>query len=355
MQAIRAAGGSVTNRQASAWGGLDLGGTKIEAVVVNAHGEVLGRGRAPTPQVGGPEAIVQALADALGEAARAAEVEVTLLGGVGVGAPGAINVKTGVLEKAPNLPGWDSSYPLTAHLLELVQSPVRIGNDVDVAVEAEARLGAGRGFHSVLGVWWGTGVGGGLMFGGHLWSGRGAAGEVGHTVVREGGARCRCGRRGCLEAYVGRACLERKARKAVEKGADTVLFELMQAKKRTRLSSSVWAKALKQEDRLAEKLIHRAIRYLGAGIASVVNLLDLEAVVIGGGMGSRLGPTYLHDIEAAMWEHLFLPERPPVLQIASLGELSGAVGAALLVVPTRWDEEWREKTPDLTAIEGAPA
>jgi glucokinase len=200
-------------------------------------------------------------------------------------------------------------------------------------VAAEFRFGAGRAYGSLLGVWWGTGVGGGLILNGKRWLGRDAAGEIGHIVVKRKGARCPCGRRGCLEAYAGRGSLERKVRKAVERGEETVLFDIMKAKGKERLTSGIWLRALQKRDPLATKLIQRALRMLGAGIASAVNLLDVEAVIIGGGLGTRLGQPYVERIAAAMKPHLFVPQRPPDVRLAELGELSGAIGAALLAEP----------------------
>ncbi|GMU04625.1 ROK family protein [Corallococcus caeni] len=321
--------------KARIWGGIDLGGTKIEAVVVDARGEVLGRARHPTPAKGGPGEVVKELYGTLGEAAQVAGVEPAKLAGVGVGAAGAVDANSGTLAHTSNVAGgWDAPYPLASDLGDLVGgSKVVLGNDVQVAVTAEYKLGAGRNYRSVLGVWWGTGVGGGLVLNGVPWRGQGSAGEIGHMVVKPDGARCGCGRRGCLEAYAGRACMERKARSAAKKGEKTLLFDIMRDKKRTRLSSSVWAKALKEKDPLATWLIERAIRMMGVAIASVINLLDVEAVVIGGGLGARLAPTYLGAIEDAMHPHLFMTERKPAMHVAELGDLSGAIGAALLAGP----------------------
>jgi glucokinase len=311
-------------------GGLDLGGTKIQAVLVDERGTVLGRSRRPTPQQGGPTAIVNELHAALQDATRALGVEPSALAGVGIGAPGAVNAATGELMHAGNLPGWDAPFPLAGALSERVRVPVFLGNDVQVAVEAEFRLGAGRAYGSLLGVWWGTGVGGGIILNGKRWLGRGAAGEIGHTVVKRDGARCPCGRRGCLEAYAGRGALERRARKALERGQHTVLFDIMEAHGKERLTSGIWLRALQKKDPVATKLIERALRMLGSGIASAVNLLDVEAVIIGGGLGTRLGQPYVERISAAMQPHLFVPQRPPDVRLAGLGELSGAIGAALL-------------------------
>jgi glucokinase len=316
------------------YGGLDLGGTKIQAVLLDAEGNVLSQARRATPQQGGPPAIVEELFATLQEASRLLKVEPSALTGIGVGAPGAVDPAAGVLLQAGNLPGWEGPYPLAQALSKRAKIPVFLGNDVQVAVAAEARLGAGRSYRSLLGVWWGTGVGGGIYLDGRRWTGRGAAGEIGHIVVRRGGERCSCGRRGCLEAYAGRGSMERKARKALERGEKTCLFELMEEKGKDRLTSGVWSKALKEEDALAERLIARAVRMLGAGIASAVNLLDVGVVIIGGGLGMRLGAPYVERISQAMQPHLFVPQRPPDVRLAGLGELSGAIGAALLAEPT---------------------
>jgi glucokinase len=310
-------------------GGIDLGGTKIEAVVVDGEGAVVGQSRGATPSEGGPPAVVKALASGLRDAAKAAGVGAAELSGVGVGSPG--EVENGSVAHARNLPDWDGTFPLASTLSEQLGVAVKVANDVGVAVDAEATLGAGKEYGSFLGVWWGTGVGGAIVVGGKRWLGRGAAGEIGHTVVRVGGARCECGRRGCLEAYAGRGAMERKARREASRGTKTDLFELMEKQGRTRLTSGIWARALEREDKLAEKLISRAIEALGAGIGSAVNLLDIEAVVIGGGLGTRFGQPYVDRIEAEMMKHLFVPERPPAVLPAGLGDLGGAIGASLLV------------------------
>jgi glucokinase len=312
-------------------GGIDLGGTKIEAVVVDERRDVRGTARRETPHAGGPNEVVRELAAALHEACAAAGVEPRELAGVGVGSPGVVDADAGTVARASNLPGWDGSFPLAEVLGKELGVRVAVGNDVRVAVEAERVLGAGRTYRSFLGAWWGTGIGGGLVLDGRLWLGRGSAGELGHIVVRLGGARCPCGRRGCLEAYAGRAAMEARARRAVDRGAKTDLFDLMKKRKRDRLTSGVWAAALEHEDELAARLIHRAYAALGAGIASVINLLDLEAVVVGGGLGTRFGQAAAERIEKAMQPHLFVPDRSPAVVTSELGDAGGGLGAALLV------------------------
>jgi glucokinase len=242
-----------------------------------------------------------------------------------------IDPVSGSVSTARNLPGWEGHYPMAAALSKELKAPVYVGNDVQVATDAEFKLGAGKPYKSVLGVFWGTGVGGGLVLNGRDWIGRGGAGEIGHVVVKVGGARCPCGRRGCMEAYAGRAAMEARARKRAKKGTKTDLFKIMEQRGRTRLTSAVWEQALHRGDKLAMQLIDDAVTALGAGVASAVNLLDVEAVIIGGGLGVRLGEPFVERIGSAMAPHLFHDAEPPKMQLAALGDLGGALGAALLV------------------------
>ncbi|HEX5929480.1 MAG TPA: ROK family protein [Solirubrobacterales bacterium] len=312
-------------------GGIDLGGTKIQAAVVDLDGGVSGEARRPTPTSGGPQDVADAMAAAMREAAEQAGVETSALQGIGVGSPGDADEKTGVVSSAKNLPGWEGSFPLAEALRESLGAEVRVGNDVQVATEAEFHLGAAREFQSLLGVFWGTGVGGGLVLDGKPWLGRGAAGEIGHVVVKRGGAKCPCGRKGCLEAYAGRSAMEAEARREHEEGRHTDLFKLMEKHEKPRLTSGIWERALDHGDQMAEKLIDRAIEALGTGVASAVNLIDPEAVIIGGGLGIRFGERYMEPLMHEMRKHLFVDERPPVVRVASLGDLGGAIGASLLL------------------------
>ena len=234
-------------------GGIDLGGTKIQAVVVDDGGEVLGSSRMPTPTTGGPPDVAETMAEAIRDAAKQADADTGDLEGVGVGSPGAVADDEGTVAAARNLPDWEEAYPLRDDLSSRLDTRVRLGNDVQVATDAEFELGAAQQYNSILGVFWGTGVGGGIVLDGKPWLGRSAAGEIGHVVVNMGGRKCPCGRRGCMEAYAGRLALERRARELEEKGEHTNLFEIMEERGRDRLTSGVWARALKAEDEVARE------------------------------------------------------------------------------------------------------
>src|SRR4051794_23309661 len=193
-------------------GGIDLGGTKIQAVVVDSVHAVLGQARHPTPTEGGPADVAAAMAAAMTEAAGHAGVETDALAGVGIGSPGDVDPRAGTVTSARNLPDWEGEFALGAALEEALGTRAHLGNDVQVATDAEFALGAGRPYHSLLGVFWGTGVGGGIVLDGRPWLGKGAAGGIRPTGGKLDG-RPRPRRRGSrLQGHAGRLALERRPR-----------------------------------------------------------------------------------------------------------------------------------------------
>ena len=305
--------------------GIDLGGTKIYGVrLKGADLDIVAEAKGKTPVQGGPLAVVDAIAKVVAELGPGSNDT------IGVGAPGVIDVAKGVVRAAPNLPGWIEPFALGPALAEtLGVDEVVVDNDVNVGVVAEHRLGAGRGADELLGVFVGTGVGGGLILDGKLRRGAtGLAGEIGHVVVVPGGRSCSCGGRGHLEVYAGRAGMERRAKALENKGHDTALVELAKAK---RMTSSVWAKALAAGDQVAIDLIDDAVGALGRAIAGVILTLDLQLVVVGGGLADRLGASFIGRIEQAVRSEVFGGGGSPVRVVgAALGDRAGAIGAALL-------------------------
>jgi glucokinase len=310
--------------------GVDLGGTKIQTVVVSAH-EVVGQSRHPTPNTNAPDVVAEIVAS-IHSALDDAALGTSDLVGIAIGSPGAVDVTTGHVSNARNVPGFLDDVALGPDVRAAFGgTPVMVDNDVRAAVMGEFRKGAGRPFRNFLGVFVGTGVGGGLILDGKLRHGRGDAGEIGHTTVKVGGRRCGCTRLGCLEAYAGRQSIEQTARLRVEKGQKTKLFEIMERKGRDRVTSSVIADALDQKDRLTIELVDEAVEALGIALANAQNLLDLEAIIVGGGLGDRLGEPFVRRVEQAMVTNLRFPDRPPVVLGTELGDLSGAVGATVLL------------------------
>lgn len=305
------------------WVGIDLGGTKIYAVVFDGT-DVLAEGKAKTPTQGGPLAVVDAMAAVVRDLGPVGD-----LFGVGVGAPGVIDPDEGTVQQAPNLPGWMEPFDVAGALSSALDGvPVAVDNDVNVGTLAEHRLGAGKGADSLLGVFAGTGIGAGVILDGALRRGpTGAAGEIGHMIVRRGGRLCGCGGRGHLEAYAGRAAMERRARDLERKGRDTVLVDLAPAR---RMTSGVFVKALASGDSVATELIDDAVGALGVAIASSVSLLDISLVVVGGGLADRLGPSFVKRVEEACLADVF-PRNPDLRIIpAALGDRGGSMGAALI-------------------------
>lgn len=307
--------------------GVDLGGTKILAAVVHG-GEPHHTTKVATPTTG-RDHLIAAIVDLVASLHHDHDVDVER---VGIGAPGPVDPVHGILRDAPNLVGSDP-VPIADLVAEgldargLPRVHVRVDNDVNVAVRGEWRHGAGKGHDDLLAVWWGTGIGGGLVLDGEVRSGpSGAAGEIGHTNFHPDGLRCGCGRPGHVEAYAGRAGLEAEARRRHAAGESTVLVELAGE---DRMKSKIWAEALDAGDVTATVLLDRAVQALAVGIASAVTLLDVDLVVLGGGLGSRLGAPWAARIEQGVLARAF--SHPDVRVVASaLGDDAGIVGAAEL-------------------------
>jgi glucokinase len=303
--------------------GIDLGGTKIQGARVD-HGRVVADVKVVTP-TGGVDEVVTAVADCVRRLSGHGAVA-----GVGVGAPGVVDAATGDVVRAPNLPGFEDRVPLAARLSGVLDGiRVVVDNDVNVAVLAEHRLGAARESADVLGVWVGTGVGGGLVLDGRVRRGPvGGAGEIGHMAVAGVTRRCGCGQVGHLEAVAGRAAMEGEARRRHEAGEHTALVELAGTK---RMKSSVFAKALEAGDRMAGQLLDDAVVALGTAVASAVALVDLDLVVMGGGLADKLGRQFVGRVEQAVRGRLFVPTSGLRVVPGALGDLAGAMGAALLL------------------------
>lgn len=303
--------------------GVDLGGTKTMAVLVE-DGEIVAKAKKPTPRVGGPDDVVATIAATIAKVdpdQRAAAI--------GLGVPGPVRPGTGVVPVAANLPGWDHDVDVAALLTERMGgTPVVVDNDVNVGTLAEHRLGAGKGVDDLLGIFAGTGVGAGLVLDGRLRQGpRGLAGEIGHTFVAFRDLRDAEIGRGELEDYAGRNALERRARLAHAAGEETALVELAGE---GRMKSSVWGKAVKADDPVALRLVADAASALATAMANVIGLVDVERIVLGGGFASKLGEPFRVMVEDELVERAFAGTTAPVVA-AELGDVGGALGAALLV------------------------
>lgn len=308
--------------------GVDLGGVSIQALVLDGD-EVIGTATMKTPTQGDKTLVLDVLAAAVHDAVGSAERPFADVRAVGIGTPGV--VIDGTVGGASSIPDWDARFGLEDLAAAKLGVPVRVVNDVTAAAVGEHHAGAGRDDDHLLVVFVGTGVGGGLILNGQPYEGAvGGAGEFGHTVVVRGGAVCPCGRRGCVEAYAGRRAMALAAERAVAAGRATILFDVQRELGRSRLSSSVFRTAIDRGDELAADLVDDGIAALGAGVASAVNLLDVDAVVVGGTLADALGDSFMVRLEAAMRPHLFL--QPPRVRLtrSALGDGAGAIGAGLL-------------------------
>lgn len=301
--------------------GVDVGGTNIEVGVVDDDHRVIDRAKVDTP-TDGPGAVVDAIDRLIGSLSEAPAA-------VGAGIPGVVD--HGQVLTVPNLSGWTADVDLRADLERRLDLPIALGNDVNVGLLGEWIAGAAAGVDNVLGVWMGTGIGGAVVLDGRPFNGsRGAAGEIGHVIARPGGALCGCGRRGCVEAYAGRRQMGATATAMAEAGRTTRLFDIQHDEGKPKPTSKVWAKALREEDELVEQLFRMAIETLGLGVASVVNLLDVELIVIGGGLAEKLGQELADRIAAAAEPWMLRPNPELRWVSAALGDDSGVVGAASL-------------------------
>lgn len=301
--------------------GIDLGGTKIQGVAVKGD-EVVADAKVSTP-LGGVGEVVEAIATCV------RRLDVAGSTPVGVGAAGVIEAGTGVVLQAPNLEGFEQPVPLGALLADELGTEVMVDNDANAAVLAEYLMGAGRGSTDLLGVWVGTGIGAGLVLDGRLRRGpRGGAGELGHLPLAGVERTCTCGMVGHLEAIAGRASMEAEARRRHAGGTATELVTLAGDK---RMKSSVFAKALAAGDVVVSELLDDAVVALGIAIASAATLVDLDRVVVGGGLAEKLGPSFVGRIEQAVRSRLFVRTSALRLVPATLGDLAGAMGAARLL------------------------
>lgn len=315
--------------------GIDLGGTKILAAVVDQHGHLLGSAKRKTRSERGVTTVIERIVKTALEATADAHLDISAIQAIGIGAPGVADYRAGVIEFAPNLSNW-VNVPLGPLLERELEAPVIVANDVDAGTFGEFTVGAARAYHSAVGVFPGTGIGGGIILNDQLWRGaRNAAGEIGHMVVMIDGPTCGCGRRGCIEALASRTAIERDIAGELRGGRSSVITELIDIDK-GKITSGVLAEALAMRDPLVTDVIERAAYHLGVFTGSLVNALDPECIVYGGGLIEACADVMLPIIRDSMLRHLIRPVEPgnlPVLE-AALGDNAVVLGAAMLASRT---------------------
>ena len=309
--------------------GVDLGGTNIRAAVFDDGMEILGRSERPTQAQDGADEVIRRIAACVREALERTSVAVEDVAGVGVGAAGLTDWRTGAVVLASNL-GW-RDVPLKERLeQELDGLRVEVDKDTNVAALAEARLGAGREFKHFLYVTAGTGIGGGLILDGALYRGAtGGAGDIGHVVVDPDGPLCGCGDHGCVEVYSSGAGMVNRAREMLASGAEAASSAMTVEA----LTPQTIFEAAEDGDAMAARVVETAGRALGLALADYVNINNPEAIVLGGGI-VRAGRAYMDPVEHELRQRA-LPALGEIVKLVppGLGDDVGVTGAALLAEP----------------------
>ena len=311
------------------YAGLDLGGTKIAAAVLTRAGRTVGRARLNSEAGTSGDTVAAAMVRAVQAALKRAGATPDALRGVGIGAPGPLDWKAGVIQFAPNLGMRD--YPLRAYVEERLGVPVFLDNDVNMGTYGEYLAGAARGHHYVLGVFCGTGIGGGLVVDGQVFRGaNGTAGEIGHLIVQRGGALCSCGQHGCLEAYASRSAMARDLVMLANVGQAPTVRDAAGTRLKA-VKSGLIARAVAAGEPAVCAVVDRAAHYLGVGIANCVNLFSPDVVVLGGGLVEKLGGGYVKQVDRSLRRHALEASARGVRVVpAQLGDdaaIHGAVGA----------------------------
>lgn len=306
--------------------GIDLGGTNIQAAIYNpAEKRVVVRDGTKTKAKDGSDAVLGRIEKLCGKLLAEAKLHPSDITGLGIGAPGAIDIENGVVLRAPNL-GWDQ-FPLREELGKRFPFGVTVDNDVNVGAWGEYKAGAGRGHDEQMAIFVGTGVGAGLILNGRIYHGTGhTAGEIGHTVVAGRGA---LGHR-TVEDMASRTNMVRNLRHLIESNHYSVVPELVDGDL-TRIRSKVLAQAQEREDALTLEVIGDAASYIGIAIANAVTLLSLPCVVVGGGATEALGKPWMKRIRTAFEKQVFPAQlRDTVIVASELKDNAGPIGAALL-------------------------
>lgn len=308
--------------------GIDLGGTKILiGLVEKESGKVVSHIKKKTKKEKGPENIVRKMVEGVEELLEESGKSFTEISSIGIGSAGQIDRKNGIIIGAPNLDCYN------VNLKEILQNkfniPVFVGNDVEVATIGEQKFGAGKGCADFVCVFVGTGIGSAIVKNGHIiYGATGTAGELGHIIVDLNGRPCACGAHGCLEAYASRSAIETRIEGALKKGRKSCISEYLEEGKA--ITSSMIRKSIEREDELVTQCVSEASEYLSGGLASVINLINPELIILGGGLIEAVDYFYKQTIKKAKSKSLPVPAEKIRFSKTILGDYSGVIGAALL-------------------------
>jgi glucokinase len=309
--------------------GVDLGGTKILAGAFDHHLHCVGRAKMSTKAQRGPKAVVERVARCVVDAIDECDLQIKQVKGVGIGAPGAVDPDAGSVIFAPNL-GWQD-FPLKKELEKHLDLPVFVENDCNIQTLGVYEKELKAKPRHVVGIFVGTGIGAGLILEGRLFSGfNRTAGEIGHMVLEVGGPKCGCGNRGCFEALASRSAIFRRIQTAVKQGQKTHLVDIL-GDDLDDMRSGDLRKAIRRGDKFLEKIVEEAAEYIGIAVANVINLLNPEVVVLGGGVLDALEDEMLAIIiETAHDNSMPGTDKDIEIVATKLGDEAGITGGAVL-------------------------
>lgn len=308
--------------------GVDVGGTKVAAGLVDVQGEIRIQSRTPMIATGDASKGLAAVSAAI-QALFPASSKRPPIGAIGICAPGPLNPLTGVIINPPNLAIWHN-YPLADEMRRLYDASVKIDNDANAAALAEAKWGAGRGYRNIFYATIGTGIGTGIIFDGRIYHGKtGAAAEGGHMGIESNGPLCNCGKRGCIETLAAGPAIARRARQKLSKNPKSLLYELAGGDPQA-VTSQMVAKACASGDEIAAEVMRETLDLLAYWLGNIIDLLEPDIIVIGGGVSLMLAP-FLNAIRNR-WKGACLNPAPLdiPLVLARYGEDAGIAGAAAL-------------------------
>jgi glucokinase len=310
--------------------GVDLGGTKILSGVFDNSLECIGTAKVSTKSQRGMDAVISRIDRCVRDAADEADLSLKQVAGVGIGAPGAVDFAAGTVIFAPNLEGW-KDVPLKKDLEKQLGIPVFVENDANIAILGVHVAELKSKPKNVVGIFVGTGIGGGLIINGELYSGYNhTAGEIGHMVLEVNGPKCGCGNKGCFEALASRTAIFQRIKAGIKEGEKTILTEML-GDGLEDLRSGDLRKAIRRGDKFVARVVDSAAEYIGIGVSNLVNVLGPDVVVLGGGVMEALSDEMTPTIIKTAKDHAMPGTMKGVEIIASkLGDSAGITGGAVL-------------------------
>ena len=307
---------------------VDLGGTKIIAAIISDKGQVMAREYYLTLAEGGPQSVIDRILSAIDHILGSVNLDLSKLHSISLAAAGTIDLDKGLVTLSPNLPGW-CNIPLRDIVKEKYRVDTFLINDASAAALGEHHFGAGRGVNNLVLLTLGTGIGGGIIINGELYSGPcGSAGEIGHTTIDVNGPRCGCGNVGCLEMLASGTAIAQEAVRRISQGERSSLTKILDGKVANITAKEV-SLAAQNGDSLALAVISQAATYLGVAMVNLVNIFNPEMIIIGGGM-AQMGDFLLNTARQVVKERAFpLSAQAVRIVTAQLGDNAGVLGAAV--------------------------